>query len=81
MLPLPTKHDRVEVCGVFRAVDAKHENIVISNLDSGIGVVPTALVRWSDILSITTITSTTTTTTTTDDDEDIVVPDETKAAA
>ena len=38
---------------MFRAVDAKHENVVISNLDSGIGVVPTALVRWSDILSIT----------------------------
>lgn len=44
----------VEVCGVFQAVDAKHENLVISNLDSGIGMVPTALVRWSDILSITT---------------------------
>jgi hypothetical protein len=44
----------VEVCGIFQAVDAKHENLVLSNLDSGIGVVPTALVRWSDILSITT---------------------------
>ena len=61
--------NRVEVCGVFRAVDAKQENVVISNLDSGIGVVPTALVRWSDILSITT--------TTTDDD----MRDETEAAA
>jgi hypothetical protein len=44
----------VEVCGVFQAVDAKHENLVIYNLDSGIGVVPTALVRWSDVLSMTT---------------------------
>jgi len=39
---------------VFQAVDAKHENLVIYNLDSGIGVVPTALVRWSDVLSMTT---------------------------
>ena len=54
--PLPPRsaRNRVEVCGVFQAVDAKHENLVIYNLDSGIGVVPTALVRWSDVLSMTT---------------------------
>ena len=32
----------------------KHENLVIANLDSGVGVVPVARVRWSDVLSITT---------------------------
>ena len=46
---------RVEVTGVFQAVDAKHENLVIADLDSGIGVVPVALVRWSDVLSMTTL--------------------------
>mmetsp|Transcript_731 Transcript_731/g.2843 ORF Transcript_731/g.2843 Transcript_731/m.2843 type:complete len:115 (-) Transcript_731:155-499(-) len=45
----------VEVTGVFQAVDAKHENLVIADLDSGIGVVPVALVRWSDVLSMTTV--------------------------
>ena len=44
----------VEVSGVFQTVDAKHENLVIANLDSGVGVVPVARVRWSDVLSITT---------------------------
>lgn len=46
---------RVEVTGTFQAVDAKHENLVIADLDSGIGVVPVALVRWSDVLSMTTV--------------------------
>lgn len=36
-------------------MDAKHENLVIADLDSGIGVVPVALVRWSDVLSMTTL--------------------------
>lgn len=45
----------MEVTGVFQAVDAKHENLVIADLDSGIGVVPVALVRWSDVLSMTTV--------------------------
>lgn len=45
----------MEVTGVFQAVDAKHENLVIADLDSGIGVVPVALVRWSDVLSMTTL--------------------------
>ena len=40
---------------MFQAVDAKHENLVIADLDSGIGVVPVALVRWSDVLSMTTL--------------------------
>ena len=46
---------RGEVTGTFQAVDAKHENLVIADLDSGIGVVPVALVRWSDVLSMTTV--------------------------
>jgi hypothetical protein len=45
----------VEVTGTFQAVDAKYENLVIADLDSGIGVVPVALVRWSDVLSMTTV--------------------------
>eukprot|EP00227_Mantoniella_beaufortii_P021499 CAMPEP_0197588656 /NCGR_PEP_ID=MMETSP1326-20131121/9858_1 /TAXON_ID=1155430 /ORGANISM="Genus nov. species nov., Strain RCC2288" /LENGTH=120 /DNA_ID=CAMNT_0043153503 /DNA_START=177 /DNA_END=539 /DNA_ORIENTATION=+ len=48
-------HGGVEACGVFQAVDAKHENLVISSLDSGIGVVPVALVRWSDVLCMETV--------------------------
>lgn len=36
-------------------MDAKYENLVIADLDSGIGVVPVALVRWSDVLSMTTV--------------------------
>ena len=52
--PGPASSRSVEVSGVFQTVDAKHENLVIANLDSGVGVVPVARVRWSDVLSITT---------------------------
>ncbi len=40
--------------GTFQTIDAKHENLVISDLDSGAGTIPVALVRWSDVLSMTT---------------------------
>ena len=48
-------HGGVVVVGTFEAVDAKEENIVVANLESGIGVVPMALIRWSDILSMTSL--------------------------
>ena len=50
----PVSFCSVEVGGVFQAVDANHENVVIADLDIGVGVVPVARVRWSDVLSITT---------------------------
>lgn len=53
-VPGPVSFRSVEVSGVFQAVDANHENVVIADLDSGVGVVPVARVRWSDVLSITT---------------------------
>uniref|UniRef100_A0A6U0EGN1 Uncharacterized protein n=1 Tax=Micromonas pusilla TaxID=38833 RepID=A0A6U0EGN1_MICPS len=45
----------VEVSGVFQAVDATSETLLVSELDSGVGVVPVARVRWSDVLSVTTL--------------------------
>ena len=53
-VPGPVSFRSVEVSGVFQAVDANHENVVIADLDSGVGVVPVARVRWSDVLAITT---------------------------
>jgi len=36
-------------------VDATSETLLVSELDSGVGVVPVARVRWSDVLSVTTL--------------------------
>jgi hypothetical protein len=53
--PPPTPRRSVEVSGVFQAVDATSETLLVSELDSGVGVVPVARVRWSDVLSVTTL--------------------------
>ena len=50
----PSSLRSVRASGSFQTIDAKHENLVISDLDSGAGTIPVALVRWSDVLSMTT---------------------------
>ena len=46
-------HERTHVNAVFRATDIEMDNLQVSQLQTPIGIVPEALLRLSDVLSVT----------------------------